>query len=94
MNGFVCKILSAFEVSVNQARIIHFDDVKTLVVERFDRHLSENKDWILRLSQEDLCQALGISDGVKYESDGAPGMQDIMGILLDLKVQVRTVNSL
>jgi serine/threonine-protein kinase HipA len=82
-NEWIClQILSAFGLPVNQARIIQFDEVKTLVVERFDRRWTDDKKWLIRLPQEDLCQALGVSPGLKYESDGGPGMQDIMGILL------------
>lgn len=36
----------------------------------------------MRLPQEDLCQALGTSPALKYESDGGPGIQDVMNILL------------
>lgn len=82
-NEWLClQILSAFNLSVNHATIMQFEDVKTLVVERFDRRWSENKQWLIRLPQEDLCQALGKPPGLKYESDGGPGIQDIMTILL------------
>ena len=85
-NEWLClKILSAYNLPVNQARIIRFDDVKTLVVERFDRRWAENDKWLMRLPQEDLCQALGISPGLKYESDGGPGIHAIMNILLGSK---------
>lgn len=56
--------------------------MKTLVVERFDRRWAENGKWLMRLPQEDLCQALGIAPGLKYESDGGPGIQSIMNLLL------------
>jgi serine/threonine-protein kinase HipA len=82
-NEWLClKILSAFNLPVNQAKIVEFEDVKTLVVERFDRCWAENKSWLMRLPQEDLCQALGRPAGLKYESDGGPGIKDIMTILL------------
>lgn len=82
-NEWLClKILSAFNLPVNHATIREFEDVKTLVVERFDRCWSDNKEWLMRLPQEDLCQALGKPPGLKYESDGGPGIQDIMTILL------------
>lgn len=59
-NEWLClNILSAFNLPVNQAKIIQFDDIKTLVVERFDRQWTEDKRWLMRLPQEDLCQALG-----------------------------------
>ncbi|MCC2666790.1 MAG: HipA N-terminal domain protein [Gammaproteobacteria bacterium] len=82
-NEWLClQILSAFGLPVNQAKIVQFNDVKTLVVERFDRRWADNNRWLMRLPQEDLCQALGKPPGLKYESDGGPGMQDIMNILI------------
>lgn len=81
-NEWLClKILSGFNLPTNQAQIIQFDDVKTLVVERFDRRWSEDGQWLIRLPQEDLCQALSVSPGLKYESDGGPGIQEIMRVL-------------
>lgn len=85
-NEWLClKILSAYNLPVNQARIVNFDDVKTLVVERFDRRWAKNDKWLMRLPQEDLCQALGVPPGLKYESDGGPDIQAIMKILLGSK---------
>jgi len=82
-NEWLClQILSAFNLPVNKANIIQFDGIKTLVVERFDRQWAANGHWLMRLPQEDLCQALGVSPGLKYESDGGPGIQNIMNILL------------
>lgn len=85
-NEWLClQILSAYHLDVNQANIISFDDVKTLVVERFDRRWADDNKWLMRLPQEDLCQALGISSALKYESDGGPGIQAIMNLLLGSK---------
>lgn len=82
-NEWLClQILSAFNLPVNHARIIQFDDVKTLVVERFDRRWENNRRWLMRLPQEDMCQAMGKPPGQKYESDSGPGIKDIMNILL------------
>ena len=82
-NEWLClQILSAFNLPVNQAKIIQFDDVKTLVVERFDRQWAEDKHWLMRLPQEDLCQALSKPPELKYESDGGPGIKGIMNTLL------------
>ncbi|MBB71782.1 MAG: serine/threonine protein kinase [Legionellales bacterium] len=79
-NEWLClQILSAYGLPVNQANIISFDAVKTLVVERFDRKWTSDKTWLLRLPQEDLCQALGLS--LKYQSDGGPGIAEIMALL-------------
>ncbi len=88
-NEWLClKILAAYDLSVNEASIECFEDVKTLVVERFDRYWSEGDQWLIRLPQEDFCQALGVSSGLKYESDGGPGIQSIMDMLLGSKEAV------
>lgn len=85
-NEWLClQILSTYNLPVNHAEIVRFDDVKTLVVERFDRRWADEKRWLMRLPQEDLCQALGVSPGLKYEADGGPGIQSIMNLLLGSK---------
>ncbi len=79
-NEWIClKILSHFDLPVCQATITIFDDVKTLVVERFDRKWNSDKTHLIRLPQEDMCQVLGYSPGLKYERyEGGPGILQIM----------------
>lgn len=82
-NEWLClEIAKAFGFPTAKAQIQHFEDVKVLVVERFDRHWSRDGQWLMRLPQEDMCQALGISPNLKYQSDGGPGMVEIMKVLL------------
>ena len=82
-NEWLClKLLAAFGLPVAQADIVAFaDDPGVLVVKRFDRQLHRSGRWILRLPQEDFCQALGVHPLGKYEADGGPGILDIAGIL-------------
>lgn len=81
-NEWLCiEILKVFGLPVTNASIQTFDDVKVLVVERFDRKLAEDKSWIIRQPQEDMCQVLGYAPALKYESDGGPGISDIMQVL-------------
>lgn len=89
-NEWLClQILSAYNLPVNHASITRFVDVKTLVVERFDRRWADNGKWLMRLPQEDLCQVLGIAPGLKYEEHGGPGIRDIMKILSGSKEPVK-----
>jgi serine/threonine-protein kinase HipA len=82
-NEWLClKIAKAFGLPTANAQIQHFEDAKVLVVERFDRRWSSNGQWLMRLPQEDMCQALGVSPNLKYEADGGPGMAEIMHLLL------------
>ena len=81
-NEWLCmEVLRAFNLPVANVSIETFEDVKVLVVERFDRELSEDKTWLIRHPQEDMCQAAGISPGLKYESDGGPNISMIMTLL-------------
>lgn len=81
-NEWLCHlILKAYGIPVAGAEIATFDTVKALVVERFDRRWAEDRSWIIRLPQEDMCQALGVPPALKYESDGGPGIERIMEVL-------------
>jgi serine/threonine-protein kinase HipA len=81
-NEWLCHlIMKAYGIPVTGAEIATFDTVKALVVERFDRRWAEDRSWIIRLPQEDMCQALGVPPALKYESDGGPGIERIMELL-------------
>jgi serine/threonine-protein kinase HipA len=56
-----------------------FDGKPVMVVERFDRTWQDGV--LYRLPQEDLCQSLGIPPMRKYQSDGGPGVVDVMSLL-------------
>lgn len=82
-NEWLClKIAAAFGLPVPNATIRLFEDVKVLIVERFDRRWSNDETWLIRLPQEDMCQSSGVSPALKYESDGGPGICKIMDLLL------------
>jgi serine/threonine-protein kinase HipA len=49
------------------------------VIERYDRR--ETEGLPIRIHQEDLCQALGIHPGRKYQADGGPTPGDIVGLM-------------
>jgi len=76
---FCLRFMKHLGFDVAEASIETFIDQKVLVVERFDRKITH--DNIIRLPQEDMCQALGVVSGSKYEEHGGPSIQDIMGLL-------------
>lgn len=83
-NEWLCaKIIQAFGIPVTNCEIQYFDDLKALIVERFDR--AWNQDVLIRLPQEDMCQALSIPNYEKYENDGGPGIIQIMDVLNESK---------
>lgn len=74
-NEWVCaRLLVAMGFDVAPSQMARFGAQKVLIVERFDRRRSEDASWIVRLPQEDFCQALGVPSQLKYESDGGPGI--------------------
>lgn len=80
-NDYFClKLLTALGVPAANVEIADFGDRRTLVVERFDRRWTSDKR-LLRLPQEDFCQALSVPTTRKYQSDGGPGMKDILQLL-------------
>lgn len=80
-NEFYClKFLEAFDLPVNKAEIRIFGETKALIIERFDRRWTSD-GRLLRLPQEDCCQALSVPPTLKYQSDGGPGMVAILDLL-------------
>lgn len=80
-NEFYClKLAESFGFPVNRAEIRTFDGVTALVIERFDRRpLADGR--LLRLPQEDCCQALSVPPTLKYQSEGGPGMAEVLDLL-------------
>jgi serine/threonine-protein kinase HipA len=82
-NEWLCaEILRAYGVAIASCRMGQFGEQKVLIVKRFDRRSSSDNSWIVRLPQEDLCQATGTPGSKRYESDGGPGIRGIMSVLL------------
>ncbi len=82
---YCLKLLEAFGLPVNQTEIQTFGKRRVLVVERFDR-LWQDEDRLLRLPQEDFCQALGVPSTRKYQAtveghQNGPGIVDIAALL-------------
>lgn len=79
-NEYFCMTLCRnFGLPVAKCEIATFGEKKAFVVERFDRRIEDTR--ILRLPQEDMCQALSIAPELKYQNDGGPKMEDILNFL-------------
>lgn len=59
-----------------------FDGEPALVVTRFDRRRARDGS-IVRVHQEDMCQALAVYPRKKYEASGGPSAADIARLLRD-----------
>lgn len=81
-NEWLCsKIMAGFDIPIAHCDIGVFNGKKALIVERFDRKLSSDGSWIIRLPQEDFCQAKGLSSLLKYQGDGGLSVKDCIKLL-------------
>jgi serine/threonine-protein kinase HipA len=60
-------------------------DKKYLLIKRYDR--KKENDKIIRLHQEDLCQAIGVPSENKYQKDGGPSFKDLFSIIRNYSYQ-------
>lgn len=75
-NEFFCmSFCRAMGADVAKVEITDFEDVRSLVVTRFDRQRTKGGQ-LIRLPQEDFCQALGVPPSQKYQKDGGPGITE------------------
>ncbi len=82
-NEWLChRLLSELGIPVAACEMLAFGSQKALVVERFDRRLSRDETWLMRLPQEDFCQATETSPAQKYETEGGPGIKRCLDLLL------------
>ncbi len=80
-NEHLCmRLIEAFGLPAARTEIKDFGGGNVLIVERFDRLWTKDKR-LLRVPQEDCCQALGVPPTRKYEADGGPGIRAIMQLL-------------
>ncbi|ABF39161.1 HipA-like protein [Candidatus Koribacter versatilis Ellin345] len=80
-NEYLClRLTKALGIPVANAEIEQFGKQKALVIERFDRLWTSDKR-LLRIPQEDCCQAFSMPPTKKYEAEGGPGAVKILTLL-------------
>jgi len=80
-NEFYClTLLRAFGLEVPDVEMAQFGSVRVLIVKRFDRSVAQI-GRLIRLPQEDCCQALSIPPGQKYQKNGGPNAVLILKLL-------------
>lgn len=69
----------AHEIGLPAARstVMQFENELAIAVDRYDR-LRGADGHVMRLHQEDMCQALGVGPDRKYQRDGGPGISAII----------------
>ena len=77
---FCLELVAALGLPVAKSQILDFAGKRVLSIQRFDRTWTRD-NRLLRLPQEDCCQALSIPPTRKYESDRGPGICDLTNLL-------------
>jgi serine/threonine-protein kinase HipA len=79
-NESLCSLLGReLGIDVVKAQPRRIGDQEFLLVERYDRRRSAN--GVVRLHQEDFCQALGIPTDHKYQAEGGPSPADCFALV-------------
>lgn len=73
---FCLRLAREVGLPAADSRVLHFGDQSVIAVSRFDRVMLEDGK-VVRLHQEDMCQALAIMPDRKYQKEGGPGIADI-----------------
>ena len=72
-NELFCMTLAkAMNLHVPETFMLSHGDENSYVIKRYDRYVDED-NTIVRIHQEDFCQATGTSYRQKYEEKGGPG---------------------
>ncbi len=78
---FCLQLASRLGLRSAQSRILSVAGKKVLCVERYDRVTDAAGGPLVRLHQEDVCQALGRYPHQKYQADGGPSAAEIAMLL-------------
>jgi serine/threonine-protein kinase HipA len=79
-NEHIClNLAGSLGLPVAETRVVRFEKEIAIVIERYDRQPSGNN--IIRVHQEDICQALGVLPTKKYQNEGGPSPVDVIELL-------------
>ncbi|HEX8210597.1 MAG TPA: type II toxin-antitoxin system HipA family toxin [Longimicrobium sp.] len=82
INEHLClTLVDELGLWTTKSEVHSFDGETTIVVERYDRR--RVGDRVVRVHQEDLCQAMSVPPTLKYEADGGPGAPESVTLLIE-----------
>ncbi|TWH23647.1 HipA domain-containing protein, partial [Aminobacter sp. J15] len=81
---FCLRLARKLGLDVAHSQVLEFAGEKALVVERYDRRRINGR--IIRIHQEDMCQALSVMPTGKYETQDGPGIAAISARVLPASI--------
>ena len=79
--AFCMRVARHLGILAANVEVQTFAGVRALVIERYDRTRADGQLRVLRLHQEDLCQAHAVAAQRKYEEGGGPSLRDCAHML-------------
>jgi serine/threonine-protein kinase HipA len=64
---------------VARTHVAQFGEESAIVVDRYDRRPVDGR--LVRIHQEDVCQALGVPPSRKYQNEGGPGPKEVARLI-------------
>lgn len=93
VNEALCqRTASELGLPAAETELLELDGIRAIVSVRYDRRRDPAGRWH-RVHQEDLCQALSVHPGGKYQTDGGPGVGDIADLIARLGVDDRQASA-
>ncbi len=84
--AFISALARACGLPAVATEIFTIGRTQHLLVTRYDRVVRED-GTIMRLHQEDMCQALGLPPGRKYQEEGGPSFEQCFRTVADASVE-------
>ncbi|NIJ82086.1 type II toxin-antitoxin system HipA family toxin [Xanthomonas cannabis] len=76
---FCLRLARSIGLPTAACQALRFGEETAICVERYDRLHIEGT--LLRIHQEDICQALGVMPHIKYQNQGGPGVEAMSQLL-------------
>lgn len=78
--AFCMRLAEKVGLSVPKVHVWRGQKQNAYVIERYDRVKSEASNKVLRIHQEDFCQALSCDASQKYQAEGGPGFKECFAL--------------
>lgn len=78
--GFCMKLAARLGLQVPAVEIASAEGIPYLAIQRYDRRRTQD-GGVVRIHQEDFCQALGIPPERKYQGEGGPSLPQCFDLL-------------
>jgi serine/threonine-protein kinase HipA len=84
--AFCMRLAAGMGLSVPEVEVRFPGHLPVYIVQRYDREFTDQGS-LVRIHQEDFCQALGVPPDAKYEKEGGPGLAPCFALIRNYSTQ-------